>query len=454
MKITIVGGAGVRTPLFMRSLVRQAPDLGLSVVTLMDRDEEKLALIGALCGEVVRLADNPFALELSTDIRQALVGADFVVTTIRVGQEAGRVLDERIALKHGVLGQETTGPGGFAMALRSIPAILECADLMAEICPAAWLINFTNPAGLVTQAITAARPSLHVAGICDAPPSMLRNVARALDRRTEDLTFDLFGLNHLSWISAARLDGEDLLPRLLADDALLASMPELPFEPALLRLLGLIPNEYLYYYYYRERAVANIGRARETRSEQIQRLSAALLDHLREADPRRNPERGLAILSDYLLARSGSYMSAETGGTMDTGVDSVAHGEQSDGYAGVALAVIRAVTAGDKPRIVLNTPNRGIISGLDDNDVIETFCTVDQTGVIPLPVGAIPEHAMALIRDVKRYERLTVEAIAQRSRDTAVMALMAHPLVGSYSLATSLVDDYLIAHQPYIGEWR
>jgi 6-phospho-beta-glucosidase len=136
VKITIVGGAGVRTPLFMQALVRWAPDLGLSTVTLMDRDEEKLDLIGALCGEVVRLAGSPFALEHTTDLRQALTGADFVVTTIRVGEEAGRVLDERIALKHGVLGQETTGPGGFAMALRSIPAILECADLMAEICPA------------------------------------------------------------------------------------------------------------------------------------------------------------------------------------------------------------------------------------------------------------------------------------------------------------------------------
>jgi 6-phospho-beta-glucosidase len=454
VKITIVGGAGVRTPLFMQALVRWAPDLGLNTVTLMDRDEEKLDLIGALCGEVVRLAGSPFALEHTTDLRQALTGADFVVTTIRVGEEAGRVLDERIALKHGVLGQETTGPGGFAMALRSIPAILECADLMAEICPAAWLINFTNPAGLVTQAITAARPAMRIAGICDAPPSMLRNTARALGQRTEDLTFDLFGLNHLSWIAAARLDGEDLLPRLLADDALLASMPELPFEPALLRLLGLIPNEYLYYFYYRERAVANIGRASETRAEQIQRLSAALLGDLREADPRRNPSRGLSLLHQYLHTRSGSYMSAETGGTMDTGVDSIAHAEQSDGYAGVALAVIRAVTAGDRPRIVLNTPNRGVLAGLEDDDVIEAFCTVDQTGVIPLPVGTVPDHAMALIRDVKRYERLTVAAIAQRSRDLAVMALMAHPLVGSYSLATSLVTDYLAAHRPYVGEWR
>jgi 6-phospho-beta-glucosidase len=454
MKITIVGGAGVRTPLFMQALVRQAPDLGLSTVTLMDRHEEKLDLIGALCGEVVRLADDPFALELTTDLRTALTGADFVVTTIRVGDESGRVLDERIALKHGVLGQETTGPGGFAMALRSVPAILDCADRMAEICPAAWLINFTNPAGLVTQAITAVRPSMRVAGICDAPPSMLRNVARALGHRTEDLTFDLFGLNHLSWIAAARLDGEDLLPRLLADDDALASMPELPFEPALLRLLGLIPNEYLYYYYYRECAVANISRAGDTRAEQIQRLSATLLDDLREADARRNPERGLAILQDYLRTRAGSYMSAETGGTMDTGVGSAVHNEQSEGYAGIALAVMRAVTAGSTSRLVLNTPNRGTLPGMGDNDVIEAFCTVDGSGIVPLPIGSVPEHALALIQDVKRYERLTVDAIAQRSRDLAVMALMAHPLVGSYSLATALVNDYLAAHRSYVGEWQ
>src|SRR5579862_6490242 len=183
MKLAIIGGAGVRTPLFIEALLRRASALGLGTVTLMDVQEEKLHLIGSLCHELVRRAGDPVTLELTTNARTALAGADFVVTTIRVGNEAGRVLDERIALRHGVLGQETTGPGGFAMALRSIPAILDYADLMAEVCPNAWLLNFTNPAGLVAQAIAVARPGMRVAGICDTPTSMLREVSHALGHR-------------------------------------------------------------------------------------------------------------------------------------------------------------------------------------------------------------------------------------------------------------------------------
>ena len=242
MKLTIIGGAGVRTPLFIESLLGRAAALGLRTVVLMDLQEEKLRLIGALCRELVRRAGDPVALELTSDARAALANADFVVTTIRVGDEAGRVQDERIALRHGMLGQETTGPGGFAMALRSIPTILGYADLMAELCPDAWLLNFTNPAGLVAQAIAQARPALRVAGICDAPPSMLKHAAAALGHAPEELAFELFGLNHLSWIKAVRYQGEDLLPGLLRDDAKLAAMPEFPFEPALVRMVGMLPT--------------------------------------------------------------------------------------------------------------------------------------------------------------------------------------------------------------------
>lgn len=454
MKLTVIGGAGVRMPLFIQSLVRRAPAMGVERVTLMDEQEEKLRLIGALCRDLVRRAGEPVTLEMTTDAREALRGASFVVTTIRAGNEAGRVLDERIALRHGVLGQETTGPGGFAMALRSIPAILRYADLMAEICPEAWLLNFTNPAGLVAQAIAMARPAMRVAGICDTPPSMTRAVAAALGHAVEDLEFSFFGLNHLSWLAAARLKGEDLLPRLLADDALLTSLPDEPFDPALMRLVGMIPNEYLYYYYYRERAVANILAAGESRGEQVARLSARLIDDLRAADPERDPERGFAVYRAYLGTRRGSYMAAETGGRIERGADEATLASEHEGYAGVALAVMGAATSGGRHRLILNVPNRGALHGMRDEDVVETACEVDAQGAHPLPAGPIPEHALLLMQQVKRYERLTVDAIATRSRDLAVQALMAHPLVGSYSLATALVDEYLAAHRAFVGEWE
>ncbi|HEY8286677.1 MAG TPA: glycoside hydrolase [Chloroflexota bacterium] len=453
MKLTIIGGAGVRTPLFIRGLANLAPTLGLTNVTLMDRQEEKLRLIGALCRHLLHQAGDPVTLDLTTDPRVALSGADFVVTTVRVGDESARVLDERIALDLGVLGQETTGPGGFAMALRSIPVILQYADLMAEICPRAWLLNFTNPAGLVAQAIADARPTMRVAGICDTPPTMLRAVAQALGHPADELEFTFYGLNHLSWLASARYRGEDLLPGLLADDRALRALPDEPFEPALTRMIGMIPNEYLYYYYYRERAVANILAARESRGEQVARLSAKLLTDLRSADPERRPDEGMAVYRAYLGTRRGSYMAAETGGHMDRGADEVALAEGNQGYAGVAMAVMSAVQSGSAHKLILNVPNHGAIAGLEDADVIEAMCEVDETGAHSLAVGDIPEHALLLMRQVKRYERLTVAASAGKSRNLAVEALLAHPLVGSYSLATALVERYLTAHAPYVGAW-
>jgi alpha-galactosidase/6-phospho-beta-glucosidase family protein len=454
MKLTIIGGAGVRTPLFIEALLRRAPALGLTTVSLMDLQEEKLELIGALCRELVRRAGDPVAVELTNDPRSALNGADFVVTTIRVGNEAGRVLDERIALRHGVLGQETTGPGGFAMALRSIPAILSYADLMAEICPDAWLLNFTNPAGLVAQAIAVARPGMRVAGICDTPSGMLRDVAHALGHREEELEFGFFGLNHLSWIHRARLNGADVLPDLLASDTRLSRLSDFPFEPALVRLIGMIPNEYLYYYYYREQALANIAAAGSTRGEQVQRLSRTLLENLRAADPVRHPERGLSVFHDYIRARRSTYMAAETAGAMERGSESEQAEAGGEGYAGLALAVMNATVAGGRHRLVLNVPNHGAMPTLRDDDVIECICAVDAAGATPLPIGEVPEHALRLMQQVKLYERYTVEAVAHRSRELAIMALMAHPLVGSYSLATALVDGYLEAHGAYVGDWQ
>jgi len=453
VKLTIIGGAGVRTPLFIRGLARLAPALGLTRVTLMDVQEEKLRLIGALCRHLLRQAGDPVVLELTTNPRQALRDADFVVTTIRVGDEPARVLDERIALDLGVLGQETTGPGGFAMALRSIPAILEYADLMEEICPRAWLLNFTNPAGLVAQALADARPNMRVAGICDTPPTMLRVVSQALGHAPDELDFTFYGLNHLSWLASACYQDEDLLPRLLADDQALRALPDEPFDPALVRMIGMIPNEYLYYYYYREQAVTNILAAKESRGEQVARLSARLLADLRSVDPERHPDEGMAVYRAYLGTRRGSYMAAETGGHMDRGADELALAEGNQGYAGVALAVMSAVRSGQAHKLILNVPNRGAITGLDDGDVVEVLCDVDEAGARPRMVGDVPEHALLLMRQVKRYERLTVAAIARKSRALAIEALLAHPLVGSYSLATALVDRYLVAHAAFIGPW-
>ncbi len=455
MKIVVIGGAGVRTPLLMPALARRQERLDLRQVVLVDRDEARLELMAPLIQHAAQRHNATFDLSWTTEAAEALTGADAVITTIRVGGEEARVLDERIARRHGVLAQETTGVGGFAMALRSIPVIAEYAQMMREMCPHAWLLNFTNPAGLVAQAMVTQFPDLKVAGICDTPMGLQSAVAHAFQRRPDQVSARFFGLNHLSWLAEAVIDGENVVPRIVADPELASRIEELSlFEPGLLRLLGILPNEYLYFYYYRERAVANIASAEETRGEQVRRLSRELIQELREIDPAANPTSAHHRYQRYLHSRHGSYLAMETGGAIqhqgdrETESDPQAEGE---GYAGVALDIL--APAGKLAEVVANVPNGGAIPGMRADDAVEVTCHRDATGLHPVPFERVPEEELLLMQTVKQYERLTVEAIRTHSRQSAIEALMTHPLIGSYSLAEGLLSDILKVHRQYVGEW-
>jgi 6-phospho-beta-glucosidase len=456
VKITIIGGAGVRTPLLMAALARRQGQIHLTDVTLVDADEAKLAVMGPLCRYAAERGGAEFVLSWTTDAREALPDSGAVITTIRPGGEDARILDERIALERGVLGQETTGPGGFAMSLRTIPAVSHYARMMRELCPDAWLLNFTNPAGLVAQALSTTFPDMKIVGICDTPTGMHRRVAAAFGRRPAEVPIRFFGLNHLSWMAQALVDGENVVPRIIADPDLARRVPELAlFDPDLLQIVGMLPNEYLYFYYYREQAVEHILAAGETRGEQVRRLSGDLLGDLREIDPAEHPDRAWQRYAAYLGSRHGSYMAAESaskGMNADEAQGSEERSQEGEGYAGVALDILTAAE-GEPRSLVANVPNRGAIPGMRGDDVVEVVCRADHTGLHPVPTDSIPEDALLLMRQVKRYERLTVEAVRDRSRECAVEALMNHPLVGSYSLARSLVDAYLAAHQRYVGDW-
>ncbi len=456
MKLALIGGGGVRSPLFVASALRRAERVGLEELCLMDTDAEKLAIFGELCREVTRRAESDVRITTTTDPHAALDGAAHVVTTIRVGGEQGRVLDERIALKHGVLGQETTGPGGFAMALRSIPAILQYAEMLDRASPGAWLFSFTNPAGLVTQALRDAGFSRTI-GICDGANVGHQAVADWLKLDQHKLRAEVFGLNHLSWTRRVLLGDNDVLAPLLHDPAFLSGTMMKLFDPALVERIGMWLNEYLYYFYYAEQAVEAISRDEKTRGEEIVELNAKLLDQLRAIDVTRDPATGLRAFYTYQNRRHATYMhyARPDGPSMadaDQHVDEV-HISDGEGYAGVALGIIEALETGEPLYTALNVPNAGAIDDMRADDVVEVSCVIDRDGVRTLPIGAIPEPQALLMRQVKLYERLTVEAIATRSRATAVAALMAHPLVLSYSRAKPLVDEYLAAHAEYVGEW-
>jgi 6-phospho-beta-glucosidase len=452
MKLAIIGGGGVRAPLFVESALKRAGRLGLTEISLMDTDAAQLQLIGALCSELARRDNGGVTISTTTSMDEAFTGASHVVTTVRPGGAEGRVTDERIAQKHGVLGQETTGACGFAMALRSIPTILSYAERLREIAPDAWLFNFTNPAGLVSQALSDAGITRCV-GICDSANGAQNAIAKRLKIRPQQVQADLFGLNHLSFTRRAAVDGVDRLPEALDDDAFLAATNLRVFEPRVIRRQGMWINEYLYYYYYIDQAMASHGNG-PTRGEEVLELNRQLIAELRRIDAGRNPDKALRAYFEYEHRRSGSYMQHATQVSANGHDETAAPADDGEGYAGVALSLMEALEGNGCIRTGLNVVNNGAIADLRDDDVVEVSCIVDENGISPVPVGEMPDEQSYLIRSVKHYERLAAKAILSKDRALAIDALVAHPLVLSYSRAEPLVDDFLAAYPAYTEGWR
>ena len=459
MKLTIVGGGSVRTPQLIPALIRRAQRLRLTELWLMDVDAAKLDVIGGLCRQWADQA--PFTLHLTTDAKSALSGASHVITSIRPGGEEGRARDERICLDLNVLGQETTGAAGFAMAMRSIPPIAEIADLVRQYGePDAWLYNFTNPAGLVVQALHDLGFT-HVVGICDSANGAQNAVSRFLRVEKNQIHHAVYGLNHLSWCPSVRVGcqsdgsgGIDVLPSLLQEARFVSETHLRLFAPGLLTWQRSFLNEYLYYYYHRDEALAGLRQKPESRGEETLRLTRELLEQLH---PSTDSAAATAIYQRSMAAREASYMAHARPGhpPAPSGV-AAAHGGawEDEGYAGVVMNCIVAVENSQPIYTGLNIPNRGAIAGLDDDDVVEVGCWVDAHGIRPEPVGEIPPDRSTLMRAVKLYERLAVRAVLSRDKELAVQALTVHPLVGSYPLASRLLDAFLRAHRDLVGSWK
>jgi len=448
MKIAILGAGGVRTPLIVQAMAQRQAQLGVTELVLMDVDADRLAAIGALIDLAAQQDAPAFAITRTTDARAALAAADFVITTFRVGGIASRVVDERVPLRHGVLGQETTGPGGFAMAMRTIPVLLDYLALMREQCPAAWLINFANPAGLLAEAAIRVGRWERTVGICDAPQGMARVAAAILGVPPDALFLDYFGLNHLGWVRAAVVNGQDHLPEFIEMFRRAGGMPGLPFAPDFIAALGMIPNEYLYYYYHAAQAVRNQLAAGQTRGEQIAALNQALFADLRRLAAAGDDADMLATHRAYLDQRGETYMVGETGGghnleRLDPALLKAITGE---GYAGVALDLIEGLVGAGPRQMILNVPNRGALHKMSSDDVVEVPAYVSQGTVRPLAAGRVPEGPLGLIKQVKAYEQLTIAAAAEGSYAKAVQALTIHPLVRDYDTAKAILDGYREEH--------
>ena len=454
MKIGVIGGAGVRTVIFINGLLKRYKKLHIDEVVLYDIDFPKLAVIGKLCRHVVDREGCDLTVREVYDPAEAIRGMDYIVTTLRVGGDHSRVIDEQVALKNGVIGQETTGVGGFSMAVRTIPVLMDYCEMIEKLAPQAWVFNFTNPSGLVTEALHRAGHH-RVIGICDAPSSMKYRMADYLGIPEEELYVEFFGLNHLSWIKSMKDKGREIMPELIADDRFLASIQELAiFDPSVIRMTGLLPNEYLYYYYHREKALANIEKSDSTRGQTIEWVNIKMMEELRAMDMDADPEGALQTFLWYMQLRENSYMSIESGSAerplLERGTLPVPEGM---GYAGVMLDCIEGMQSKEGRTLVLSVRNQGAVPILEDDDVVEVTCLVSERGIEPVKQKEIPPLCELYIRTIKRYERLTAEAVREGNEDLAAEALMTHPLVNSYSLARKLIADYNEAYGgPILGK--
>lgn len=438
MRLTILGGGGFRVPLIHGALLADRSPGRVTRLVLHDVDAARLAAVGEVLAAQAAAAPDapPVEVTATTDVTEAVAGADFVFSAIRVGGLPARAVDERVALAEGVLGQETVGAGGIAYGLRTLPVADALARRIAAVAPDAWTINFTNPAGLVTEAM-ARHLGERVIGICDSPTGLVHRVAAALGVAPERAAFDYAGLNHLGWLRAVRVDGRDELPRLLADGAALATFEEgRLFGPELLRTLGAVPNEYLHYYYFAREAVAAARAAERTRG-------AFLAEQQRRfyADAPAPGEDAYLRWDAVRREREATYMAEnrEVAGAGERAEADLASG----GYERMALALMRAIARDERATLILNVRNRGAaLAPLDAEAVVEVPCAVDASGAHPLPTAGLPDHAVGLVASVKAAERAVLRAAATGDRAEAVKALAIHPLVDSFAVARRLLTAY------------
>ncbi|MFD7922668.1 6-phospho-beta-glucosidase [Streptomyces sp. NPDC059740] len=442
MRLTVLGGGGFRVPLVHRALLddRGDPAGRVSELVLHDTDRQRLDAIRVVLAHQAAHHPGPApTVRTTTDLDEALRGTDFVFSAIRVGGPAGRTRDERVPLAEGLLGQETVGAGGVLYGLRTLPVAVHIAERIAAVAPHAWVINFTNPAGMVTEAMSRVLRDRgfgdRVIGICDSPVGLCRRAARALAVDPDRADYDYVGLNHLGWLRRVVVDGHDLLPGLLADSERLESFEEgRLFGAPWLQTLGALPNEYLHYYYFHREAVAAVRDAARTRGEFLH----AQQDRFYAQVPADDPAGAYAAWERTRLEREETYMAESreaTGGWQRDACDL-----EGGGYDRVALALMRAIARNERTTLILNVPNRTAVPALDAEAVVEVPCLVDAGGARPLSTGAVAPDQLGLMLALKAVERSTIEAAADGSRSAAVRALALHPLVDSVRVAERVLD--------------
>ncbi len=416
MNVSVIGAGSSYTPEIIEGLARRQAILPVERVILMDIHAERLEVMAQFCRRFLAHLGSQLQVETTPERQQAIQASEFILTQIRVGGNAQRTLDEKIPLKYGVIGQETTGPGGMFKALRTIPVMLEIARDVERFNPNAWIINYTNPTGMVAEAVNR-YARVRFAGLCSGGLFPRWWVSQAIGAQAEEVQYDYFGLNHLNFAYNITVGGVPLVDEQFARVAHSVGS----VDPELITTLRLLPSPYLQYFFHRKHKVQEAAGRPLTRGEEVQKLEEEIFRAYADADQSVKPAA---------LARRG-------GG----------------GYSEVALGVMEALHTNRERSIIINVPHRGAIAGFPPDAVFEMPCLVRSSGIHPLAMPDIPKSVWGLVAAVKNYEQLAVEAAVTGSRDTALLALLAHPLVGDIEIARPLLHEMLEANRPFLPQF-
>lgn len=416
-KFTIVGAGSSYTPELIEELSNKKELLGVKEIVLHDIDEKRLSVMKGFCQRFAKHLNYEVKISTTTDLDKALYGADFVDTQIRVGGCDARIMDEKIPMKYGLVGQETTGAGGFMKAMRTIPVMLNVARRMEELSPNGWIINYTNPTGLVTEAVTRYTKA-RIAGFCSGGIFPKMWAKKAMGIAYDRVQYDFVGLNHMNFMSNITIDG-----RVVTDEEFIKIASENEsVNLELIKLLGVIPSPYLQWYYQTKEKTNKVLKNGYTRGEEVKLLETETYEAY--ADEKQ------CTIPTVLLKRGGG------------------------GYSEVAIGFVEAIHCNKDTQMVINVPNKGAIKFLPDNAVVEIGCLVNKKGITPLNVSEIPEMSWGLISAVKNYEQLAVEAAVLGDVRKAKLALLAHPLVREYDLVEKLIPELLEANKKYLTQFK
>lgn len=446
-KVSYIGGGGVRTPLVIFGVSEAAKAIDAEELVLYDPDTARMKVMAAVGRAAVEMAGGHLRVRETGSFADAVDGARFVMHGVRVGGIAGRARDEQACVRHGFSGQETTGIGGATMAFRTVPVALRHAREVAERSPNAWFISFTNPAGLITQAINT-HTLAKVVGICDTPNHMFHRIAEALGVSYDRLRCDYVGLNHLGWVRGIYVDNVNIMDRVIKDEELVARFYSIPmFDPKMICSLGLIPTEYLYFYYERSKALKMQRQSGTTRGTEIYKLNETLFQDLRKLEAARDAAGLVERYSRYLNRRSGSYMRLEGAGgsAFDSAVDKLKWDpfRTAHGYHKVAVRLMAGLTGAEPLTCILNVKSGGAIDDLSPDEVAEMSCDVSRDKIVPRRVGTLPDSVQGLVHAVKGYERAAIQAAIDNSSDQQRKALLLHPAIGEWGVTEDITGDLI-----------